>query len=169
MNVFAMIAASALLTLLPGQPVHAAPQHAAGAQESESARQIAEVLSLEQLRTRAIAQKDVTVLKSLIGPTYCHIDSSGRLRTKTDFILSIERGEFNSAKYTIDSAEVEINGTVALVRGIFTVEKGDGNTVERYSGRYVRVWTNTAGRWMNTMQQATRIRASGDGRPLVMQ
>lgn len=119
-----------------------------------------QVLAAEQERLRAFVQEDVITLKSLLGGDYYHVDSYGRVRSKTEFLQALERGEFADIKITVGDTDVTRTGAIAVVRGVLKIERRSTPVVEKYSLRYVRLWQFISGHWVNTFHQTTRVRPS---------
>lgn len=117
------------------------------------------VLAAEEQRYQAFKSENVEVLKSLLGRDYYHVDSNGRLRSKTEFLQAVSRGDFASYNLAVNSSEVEVNGCVAIVRGLIRVEHKTASA-EKYTVRDMRLWQLVSGRWVNTMHQFTRLQPS---------
>ena len=112
----------------------------------------------EKLREYAMARGDVELLKTLFSEYYYHVESNGRVRSKTQLMLSMQRGEFKFFSYKVDELEVKLSGLAAVTTGRFTVVRDDGPKQRRYSGRFIRLWESDGNRWRNTMHQATEIK-----------
>lgn len=124
------------------------------------ARELAAVRAAEQQRAAAVASRDIATLRKLISGDYYHVESSGRARTKTEFLQLMTRGEFEFRSYQVDDMETRMldNGRAALVTGRFRAEAQDANRPRPVRGRYVRMWVLGPEGWRNTMQQSTEIR-----------
>lgn len=126
------------------------------------------ILAVERERWRALTEADTNTLKSLLGRNYYHIDSGGRLRSKTEFLQAIERGDFVQMKFSSSNHEIEIEGPMAIIRGLCSIEQQSNSSSDKYILRYVRVWQLISGRWVNTMHQTTRIKGTPEIRELSM-
>jgi len=111
----------------------------------------------EKLRESAMATGDIELLKSLFSEYYYHVESNGRVRSKTQLLLSVQRGEFKFLSYKIDEMEVRLSGIAAVTVGRFTVTRQVGLEQKQYSGRFMRVWEREGDRWRNTMHQSTEV------------
>lgn len=116
------------------------------------------LLHVEKIRESAMARGDITLLKSLFSDYYYHVESNGRVRSKTQLLLSMQRGEFEFQSYTVDEVEVRLSGVTAITIGRFTVTREVGLEQKKYSGRFMRVWERDGNRWRNTMHQATEVK-----------
>jgi len=122
----------------------------------------AHLLALEKKRAEAIVQRDIPALRELMDRYYRHVESRGRVRSKTDLLTALERDEFHFETYESESAEVQIlnGGQSAVIAGVFrSQQKGR----KPFRGRYVHVWVHEPDGWKNTYHQGTEIRlASGN-------
>jgi hypothetical protein len=141
----------------------ACPAHAIGFQ-SERALAAGEVdlqgllAGLERQRANAILKRDVAALRHLMDRQYLHVDSRGRVRSKTELLSALERDDFHYRSYQVESAEVqELGGGAALVTGNFTSLQS-GAKARPFRGRYVHVWVRQSDGWKNTFHQVTGIR-----------
>lgn len=105
-----------------------------------------------------MAKGDIELLKSLFSEYYYHVESNGRVRSKTQLLLSVQRGEFTFLSYKIDEMEVRLSGIAAVTIGRFTVTRAVGLEQKQYSGRFMRVWEREGDRWRNTMHQSTEVK-----------
>ncbi|WP_137171802.1 nuclear transport factor 2 family protein [Massilia sp. HP4] len=114
----------------------------------------------EQQRADAVAIRDIATLRKLISGDYYHVETSGRARTKTEFLQLLARGEFEFRSYEVDDMEIRMldNGRAALVTGRFRAETQGAKRPREIRGRYVRMWVLGPEGWRNTMQQSTEIR-----------
>lgn len=114
----------------------------------------------EQQRADAVAARDISTLRKLIGGDYYHVETSGRARTKTEFLQLLTRAEFEFRSYEVDDMEIRMldNGRAALVTGRFRAMMQGANRPREVRGRYVRMWVLGPEGWRNTMQQSTEIR-----------
>lgn len=155
-----------LLAALP-TPAHAAP----AAATSAATRDLAGVRAAERQRAEAVASRDVAVLRSLISGDYYHVETNGRVRTKTEFLQLLERDAYEFRAYYVADAEIRLfdSGRVAVVVGRLSAELQPPGRGPDYRGRYVRMWQWTPDGWRNTMHQSTEIRTvtpQRDARPL---
>lgn len=117
----------------------------------------ATLLRLEEQRASAILRRDTVALRKLMNRYYRHVESRGRVRSKTDLLTAIERGEFRFEFYENESTEIQLldGGKTALVAGVFR-SRQVGSPLFR--GRFVRVWVREPDGWKNTFHQGTEIK-----------
>ena len=123
----------------------------------------AALVALERQRIGAILRRDVPALRTLMDRQYYHVESRGRLRSKTELLTAIERNDIQFRLYEIESADVQLleGGATAIVTGIFrSLQAGAG--ARQYRGRYLRVWVRQPDGWKNSVHQSTEIRPAQD-------
>lgn len=159
------------ITFLLAALVLAMPVGASGFQ-SERAIAAGEVdvaamlTGLERQRARAILRRDVPTLLYLMDRQYLHIDSRGRVRSKTELMTALERDAFRFRIYEIETNEVQLldKGSTALSTGSFRSLQA-GASARPFRGRFVHLWVRQPDGWKNTFHQATAIRPAGDACP----
>ena len=122
--------------------------------------ELSAVLAAERLRAEAVAARDQATLRKLFSGDYYHVDTNGRVRSKTELLQLLARNEFEFRSYEISDVEARLfdNGRVAMVTGRLHANQLFQGQVRDFRGRFVRVWTLTADGWRNTMHQSTEIR-----------
>jgi len=114
----------------------------------------------ERRRIDAIASNDVDTLRNVIATDYYHVETNGRVRTRSEFLQLVARDEFEFRSYSIVSMEIQLldSGRTAIIRGRFQAEMRPTSRTSEFRGRYVRVWQLQADGWRNTMMQSTEIK-----------
>ena len=133
-----------------------APAGAATSGEIESTLQ-----ALEKQRADAILRRDTASLRKLMDRYYRHVDSRGRVRSKTELLTALERDELRFQLYENESTEIQLldGGKAAVIAGVFRSRMEGGKL---FRGRYVRVWVREPDGWKNTFHQGTEIRPATD-------
>ena len=132
------------------------------------------VREAERLRAQALVERDIEALRRLIGGDYYHVESNGRVRTKTEFLQALARDEYRIRNYGVEEMEIRVvgDGGTAIVTGTYrTVPVDQPGTTLR--GRYVRIWTRYPDGWRVALHQGTQIRPVAtspvESRPQAMQ
>lgn len=154
-----------LFTLLPAMP----PAQAAGfqSQRAIAAGEVdvpAMLAGMERQRAKAIVQRDIATLRHLMDRDYYHVDSRGRVRSKTELLTALDRNDFRFRLYEIDSTEVHLleGGNAALVTGTYrALMAGDAAKPLRF--RFAHLWIRQPDGWKNSFHQSTAIRPAQDG------
>ena len=149
---FAAGAASAHVPLrgaMPGSAVTNAPSPALVALR-DAERRLAE----------AVATRDVDTVRDLIATDYYHVETNGRVRTRSEFMQLLARDDYEFRSYATVSMEIQWldKGRAAVVRGRMQADLQPGGGPREFRGRYVRVWQLQTDGWRNTMMQSTEIR-----------
>lgn len=136
-----------------------------------TAQELAALRAAEQRRAQAVANRDIATLRQLISGNYYHVESTGRARTKTEFLQLLARDAYEFRSYEVGDMEATMidNGRAALVTGRFKAAMQGPNRSGELRGRYVRMWMLGPDGWRNTMQQTTEIRAPAPQREAVAQ
>lgn len=156
-----LTAAAALVAIVV--PVAGIPeanaQHAARQIQRAGDADATDILRAERSRADALVRRDVKSLRLLLGFNYYHVESNGRVRSKTDFLQALERGEFALLGFRLEESEIEAFGDFAIVRGVQVIERGAAGATRRYKVRYLRVWQRVGAQWVNTVHQSTEVKA----------
>ena len=152
------------LAILFAALLSTAPVHAAGFQ-SERAIAAGEVdlpallEGLERQRAAAIVRGDIDVLRHLMDRQYYHVDSRGRMRSKTGLLTALEGKHLRFRLYEIESLEVQVleGGNAALVTGIFRSQQA-GASAKPARFRFVHLWIRQPDGWKSRFHQSTAIR-----------
>lgn len=119
--------------------------------------------ALERQRVQAILRRDIATLRQLMDRQYYHVESRGRIRSKTELLTAFERDELRFRVYDIESSEIQVlqGGGAALVTGTFRTVQA-GASARPFRARYVRLWVRQPDGWKNTFHQTTEIRPAQD-------
>lgn len=120
------------------------------------------VREAERQRAQALNARDIELLRRLIGGNYHHVETNGRLRTKTEFLQALARDEYRIRNYEVEDMDIELadNGGLAIVTGTYRASRQDLASAQPVRGRYVRVWTRHPDGWRNALHQGTEIRTA---------
>ncbi|MFC4929038.1 nuclear transport factor 2 family protein [Massilia sp. GCM10023247] len=119
----------------------------------------AQLLALERRRADAILQRDIPALQELMDRYYRHVESRGRVRSKTELLQALGRGDIRFQTYANESTEIQVldGGAAAVAAGVFHSQDAVPGA-KLFRGRYVRVWVRQPDGWKNTFHQTTEIR-----------
>lgn len=114
----------------------------------------------ERHLAEAVAMRDVDALRGLIATDYYHVETNGRVRTRSEFMQLLARDEYEFRSYSNVSMEIQLldRGYTAVVRGRLQADLLPVGGLREFRGRYVRIWQLQADGWRNTMMQSTWIR-----------
>ena len=162
-NLVAGLALALLPALTPLPALSAQSERPSAAAESEIHTTL---LALERQRSAAIVRRDIAALRTLMDRHYYHVESRGRVRSKTELLTALEREDFRFRVYETESTEIQVldGGVAAVVAGVFRSQQA-GPGAKPFRGRYVRVWVRQPDGWKNTFHQTTEIRPAQDTCP----
>ncbi len=119
------------------------------------------VREAERQRALALNERDIEQLRRLIGGNYRHVETNGRLRSKTEFLQALARDEYRIRNYALEEMEVEVvDDDVAIVTGTYRAARYELGAGQPLRGRYVRVWTRQSEGWRITLHQGTEIKTA---------
>jgi ketosteroid isomerase-like protein len=120
---------------------------------------IAELEAIEEVRARAVVERDLETLEVITGDDYVHVESGGMLRTKADFLAALHTGTRRFSRYETSERRIRLYGDVAVVHGVVEnslVTPDGASTPKRV--RFVRVWVrDDGGAWRNVSHLATEL------------
>lgn len=119
----------------------------------------AHLLALERQRAEAILRRDIPALRGLMDRYYQHVESRGRVRSKTELLRALARGDIRFRTYANETTDIQVldGGAVAVAAGVFHSQEADPDA-GLFRGRYVRIWVRQPDGWKNTFHQTTEIR-----------
>ena len=160
-STMAKYAAVAALAALPAAVLIVAPQATARADScSDAATNLplamdsgpcADVLAQERRWLTAITDGDRTTVESILGPSFKHINSDGRLLDRAQEIAGIEKVSF-----TMNPSEqlVDVAGDTAVIHGVNTLVD-NGKVLARE--RFTDVFELESGTWIALSAQETTL------------
>lgn len=160
-SITARYAALAALAAVPAAFLTVVPQATANADSCSDAAtnmplamesgSCADVLAQERRWLTAITDGDRTTVESILGPSFKHINSDGKLLDRAQEIASIEKVSF-----TMNPSEqlVDIMGDTAAIHGVNTlIDSGKVLARERFTDVFVL----QHGTWMALSAQETAL------------
>lgn len=120
-----------------------------------------EVLQVEKVRADAMVRADIETLDQMTSEDYTHVESTGRLRSKAEFLEALRQGEYRFESFVIDENQVRIIGDAAIVTGSYhnDIRTPAGLMPTKYA-RHLRVYVRRGGTWQNVAHQATEVPAA---------
>jgi ketosteroid isomerase-like protein len=117
----------------------------------------AQVLAVEAARARALVDADVATLDRITSDDYVHVESTGKVRTKAQFLDGLRQGEYRFESFVVDENHVSIHGDTAVVTGSYhNVIRTRAGVQPVKHARHIRVYARRDGAWINVAHQATQ-------------
>ncbi len=127
------------------------------ANTDESITTAAELLRLEDERSRAVLAGDVAVLERLMSDDIVYTHSNGRLDTKRSFIASVSSGAVKYRRIHRRDAAVSVRTGFAFITGGIEIDVETGGQLRHLVLRYSNVWERTPKAWQQVLWQTTPL------------
>jgi hypothetical protein len=117
---------------------------------------VTEVLAVEALRVKALVDGDIATLDRITSSDYRHVESTGKVRTKDQFLRDLEQGGYRFDSFVIDENQIRIFGDTAVVTGRYhnDIRTKLGLQPTKHA-LHVRIYVREGGKWINVAHQAT--------------
>ena len=115
------------------------------------------IIELDRRRMRAMAEKDVATLRSLIADDLVYTHSSARIDTKQSLIGGMESG--STVYSAVEPADVTAQdlGDAVVLTGIAKISVSSGGKAMNFGVRFTDVYANRGGNWQMVTWQSTRL------------
>ncbi len=117
----------------------------------------AELLRLDDERSRAMMAQDIGVLGRLMSDAIVYTHSSGRLDSKASFIASISQGTVKYRRIERKDVAVSVRDGFAFLTGVTEIDVETGGQVRHLNLRFSNVWEETPSGWQQIVWQTTPI------------
>ncbi|EQB11152.1 nuclear transport factor 2 family protein [Sphingobium lactosutens] len=114
------------------------------------------VARLETVRMDALLRGDVATLDDITSDRYIHIESTGRRRSKAEFLDGLARAEFRFESFDIEENRIIARPEFAYAVGSYRnrIRTREGLNPVKHA-RHVRIYEKENGVWRNVFHQAT--------------
>ena len=135
-------------------PVEAHPRPAQNAGESAAAK---EVLDASEALDRAMVEKNISVMASLLSDDLEYTNQFGEVVTKAQWLDNIGSEKLKHVTFDHKVADLHIYGDAAVLTGVsHTVFEYKG-AVSKTPRRFTRFFVKQGGRWLLVGQHVTAI------------
>jgi len=117
----------------------------------------AELLRLEDERTRATIDGNNAVLERLMSDDIVYTHSNGRVDTKASFIAAIVRGTTKYRRVQRRDVAVSVRDGFAFLTGGVEIDVEAGGQLRHLNLRFSNVWERAAQGWRQILWQTTPI------------
>ena len=121
---------------------------------ASGADELADLRAMDQRIEDAVVRADLKFLESVYANDFRFTHGTGNVQSKDEWLKSVANKGFLSRKVSL--VEVELHGDVAVTFGRLDVIKS-GDSGEKYSLRYVRVYERRSGRWEMLMHRTVEL------------
>jgi ketosteroid isomerase-like protein len=117
----------------------------------------AELLRLDDERSRAMTTADIATLERLMSDDIVYTHSSGRLDSKKSFIASIASGMVKYRRIDRKNVAATLRENFAILTGAVEIDVETGGKVLNLNLRFSNGWERTAKGWQQIVWQSTPI------------
>jgi ketosteroid isomerase-like protein len=121
---------------------------------ASAADELTDLRAMDQRIEDAVVRADLKFLESVYAKDFRFTHGTGNVQSKDEWLESVAKRGFLSRKVSL--VEVELHGEVAVTFGRLDVIKS-GESGEKYSLRYVRVYERRSGRWEMLMHRTIEL------------
>ncbi|PYY16925.1 MAG: hypothetical protein DMG60_13385 [Acidobacteria bacterium] len=131
-----------------------------GQLDSESTRSsdatniVEKITQLEQERSKAQVQSDVSKLNQLLAPEFVEVNAAGQIRTKAENIEGHRNGQTHWQAFDLNELKVKVYGNTAVVTGRLTRTGTFAGRDLSGRSRYTRYYVNRQGHWQAIFQHS---------------
>jgi len=117
----------------------------------------AEILKLDEERSRAMIAADAAALERLMSDDIVYTHSSGRLDSKESFIASIASGTVKYRRVQRKDVMFTVREGFAVLTGAAEIDVETGGRLLNLNLRFTNVWERTPKGWRQIAWQSTPI------------
>jgi ketosteroid isomerase-like protein len=127
------------------------------AQQSSVSDEGGRVQALELAWNHALEAKDTKALNMLLANTFVSVDIDGSVASKSEFLASIKAPDYQPSQAVTEQSNVQVNGDVAVVVGIFRIKGMQKGKPYVHRERFVDTWIKMNGVWQCLASTSTLI------------
>jgi ketosteroid isomerase-like protein len=127
------------------------------AQQSSVSDEGGRVQALELAWNHALEAKDTKALNMLLANTFVSVDIDGSVASKSEFLASIKAPDYQPSQAVTEQSNVQVNGDVAVVVGIFRIKGMQKGKPYVHRERFVDTWIKMNGAWQCLASTSTLI------------
>ena len=120
---------------------------------------IAEVKAADDLRYKAMIDKDFAALDRILGAALIYTHSNAESDTKASYIQALRDRKYDYRKSERFDEAFQVYGNVVVMTGRARLEAIVAGAPKTLNNRFVTVWSKASGAWQLTVWQSTPIPA----------
>jgi ketosteroid isomerase-like protein len=117
----------------------------------------AEVLRADDRRFTAMQKGDWTGLDAALADDLTYVHSSARLESKAEHVGNLKAGKPHYRGIAPRERHVRVHGDVGVVNGVSEMHVENAGKEQRFTVRYLAVYTKAGGPWRMIAWQSTRV------------
>ena len=116
-----------------------------------------EVLRADDRRFEAMRKEDWAALDASLADDLTYVHSTARLESKKEHIDNLRGGKPHYRGIAPRDRTARVVGTVGIVNGVSEMHVERDGKEQRFTVRYLAVYTKTGADWRMTAWQSTRV------------
>jgi len=128
------------------------------AQDDSEAQARSQVLALEKLWNQAYKAGDTKALSSILDNGLVLVEDDGALKTKAQFLSSVQAPTSNEEQVAPESLTVRVFGKTAIAIGVIAVKAKENGRVVTRRERFIDTWLYKNGTWVCIATDATPMK-----------
>ena len=116
-----------------------------------------DVLQADERRFEAMRKQDWSALDAALADDLTYVHSTARVETKAEHIGNLKAGKPNYRGIAPRDRKARVNGNVCIVNGVSEMHVENGGKEQKFTVRYLAVYTKTGNDWRMTAWQSTRV------------
>ena len=130
----------------------------AAQQDDSEAQARSQVLALEKLWNQAYKAGDRKALGSILDNGLVLVEDDGSLKTKAEFLSSVQAPTSNEEQVAPESLTVRVFGKTAIAIGVIAVKAKENGKVVTRRERFIDTWLYKNGTWVCIATDATPMK-----------
>ena len=130
----------------------------AAQQDDAEAQARSQVLALEKLWNQAYKAGDRKALGSILDNGLVLVEDDGSLKTKAQFLSSVQASTSNEEQVAPESLTVRVFGKTAIAIGVIAVKAKENGRVVTRRERFIDTWLFKDGSWVCIATDATPMK-----------
>jgi ketosteroid isomerase-like protein len=119
--------------------------------------QDAELLRSDVRRFEAMRKGDWAALDAALADDLTYVHSTARLESKAEHLANLKAGKPHYRGIAPRDRTVRVHGDVGVVNGVSEMHVENAGKEQRFTVRYLAVYTRAGGSWRMIAWQSTRV------------
>jgi ketosteroid isomerase-like protein len=116
-----------------------------------------EVLGADDRRFEAMRKADWAALDASLADDLTYVHSSARLESKKEHLSNLRAGTPHYRGIAPRERHARVHGDVGIVNGVSDMHVENAGKEQRFTVRYLAIYTKIGGQWRMLAWQSTRV------------
>jgi len=117
----------------------------------------AEVLQADDRRFEAMRKEDFPALEAVLADDLTYVHSTARLESKSEHVGNLRAGKPHYRGIAPRDRKVRVHGDTGIVNGVSEMHVESAGKEQRFTVRYLAVYSKSGGAWRMIAWQSTRV------------